>query len=125
MGASGFQICMPAGHVDIFFMLSCLDTSNSSTKNLLLLYLKIRPYIRPIPIRVTNFKIATYPDINLTLGQHWQWSPRSPAVCQCWPDVGKPTNHLKWLANGWQMVGQPTLYFQPNANVGSMVDMRP
>ena len=43
-----------------------------------------------------------HPDNNLTLGQCLQWSPISAAVCQRWPNIGKPTNHLKKLANGWE-----------------------
>ena len=40
-------------------------------------------------------------DSKVTLGQCWQLSPTSPGVCQYWPSIGKPTNHLKWLADGW------------------------
>ncbi len=52
--------------------------------------------------------------LNLTLILRRQWLQTLAAVCQHWPhnDDG-------------QMIGQPTLYCQPNTNVGSMLEMRP
>ncbi len=50
---------------------------------------------------VSFIRPRSLPDSNPTSGQRWQWSPTSPEVCQRWPDVGKPTNNLKWLANSW------------------------
>ena len=61
------------------------------------------------------------PDSNLTLSQHWQWSSTSVAVCQHWPNVGNPTNDLKWLANG-QLAD---IVLPTDANVGSMLEKLP
>ena len=54
------------------------------------------------------------------LAQCWIaiWA-RSAAGYHCWPNVGKPINHLKWLGNGWQAnVVLPT-WCQSLVNVGN------
>ncbi len=59
------------------------------------------PCNRHILMTIQCWRSANIPDSNLLLVQCWQRSPMSAAVRQRWPIVGRPTNHLKWLANGW------------------------